>query len=431
MSGSPTIVRKGWCPGVRRPMATGDGLLVRLHPLAGRLTANQARLIAGAARQYGNGHFDITARGNLQLRGIRQETYPGLMDLLEREGLAEPQEDGPNRLVMVPPLAGIDSSERVDILALATDIEENARSIRGLPAKFFISADGGGSLSPDKAGADLHLMARNNEMIAIALAGPNNWNWIGEISTRQTAEAVHAILSGYAAMRASGRTDARRLRDLEPDLILELVAQVRLQPTVPPPQHAPLPHAGILSIGDGEAVLLALPFGRCNAKQLEQAAAWSERFGSGEVRLSFTRGILITGIGQEHLRNLLDEATLAGFITETDDVRLALNACPGKPDCSSGMTAAPADALRIASICKGFLSQGVTLHVSGCAKGCARPGRSDLTLVGRVDGHYGVVLNGTSRDTPSLHLPLEDIMNRLLPLNCSDDLRHAFAEKVR
>ena len=52
--------RRGWCPGVRRPMETGDGLLVRIHPFAGRLTADQARLVAEAAREFGNGHLDIT-----------------------------------------------------------------------------------------------------------------------------------------------------------------------------------------------------------------------------------------------------------------------------------------------------------------------------------------------------------------------------------
>jgi precorrin-3B synthase len=42
-----------------------------------------------------------------------------------------------------------------------------------------------------------------------------------------------------------------------------------------------------------------------------------------------------------------------------------------------------------------------TIHVSGCAKGCARSAPADLTLVGQ-DGHFGVVRNGTARDPVSL-----------------------------
>src|SRR5687767_2197743 len=104
--------RRGWCPGVRRPMATGDGLLVRLHPFAGRLSADQVRLIAQAALDHGNGHIDITARGNLQIRGVRDDTYPALLALLEREGLAGPEGDGPNRLTVLSPLAGLDVLDR-------------------------------------------------------------------------------------------------------------------------------------------------------------------------------------------------------------------------------------------------------------------------------------------------------------------------------
>jgi precorrin-3B synthase len=430
MTTSSTIMRKGWCPGIRRPMATGDGLLVRLHPLAGRLTAGQARLIAEAARRYGNGHLDITARGNLQIRGVREETYPDLVSLLDRQGLIEPEGDGPNRLVMLSPLAGIDPGEHIDTLTLAQIIEQKARSIRGLPVKFFISINGGGALPLDRAGADLHLMARTSEIIALALSAPDGWRWIGETSLSRAAQAVDALLSGYAAMRISGRTDARRLRDLSSDLIPELVSQAQLAPTAPYSPSQPATRAGVLQLENSNAILLALPFGRCTGTQLEQAASWSERFGIVEIRLSFTRGILISKIAQNHLAGLLDEAAVSGFITEAGDPHLSLHACPGKPDCASGLTSAPADALKIAEACNKLLVQGAALHVSGCAKGCARPGKSDLTLVGRADGRYDIVHQGCSRDAPSLHLSVEDIMERLLPLTALDDLRSALVERT-
>ena len=66
----------------------------------------------------------------------------------------------------------------------------------------------------------------------------------------------------------------------------------------------------------GHAVLLALPFGRCSTAQLDQAAEWSKHFGQGEIRLSFTRGILLPGIAGEHVSTLLAEASRAGFITD-------------------------------------------------------------------------------------------------------------------
>lgn len=411
-------------------MATGDGLLVRLHPLAGRLTADQARLIAQAACQHGNGHLDITARGNLQIRGVREETYPALMVLLDREGLVESEGNGPNRLAMVSPLAGLDPLEHFDALRLAQTIESRAGTVEGLPPKLFVAVDGGGLMPLDAIGADLHLLAQD-EAITFGVASPDGLQWIGAASLARAPKAVIAIVSTFVRIREAGRTEARRMRDLARDLVRELSASAALDPTSPPGMRPAAPRAGILEIGAGKAVLLALPFGRCTDAQLEQAAAWSDRFGSGEIRLSFTRGILLPGVADVDLAALLDEAQNAGFITESHDPRLSLLACPGKPDCASALTGAPTDALRIASACRSLLSQGASLHVSGCRKGCAHPSRADLTLVGRDDGRYDVIPNGSTQDAACFHLSIDDLMTRLLPMNTPNDLRHAFTENAQ
>ena len=41
-----------------------------------------------------------------------------------------------------------------------------------------------------------------------------------------------------------------------------------------------------------------------------------------------------------------------------------------------------------------------TLHVAGCAKGCAHPTPADITLVGEA-GRYDIVLGGRPTDTPT------------------------------
>jgi precorrin-3B synthase len=55
---------------------------------------------------------------------------------------------------------------------------------------------------------------------------------------------------------------------------------------------------------------------------------------------------------------------------------------------------ARADAARIAA-----LGLSGTLHVSGCAKGCAHPAAADVTLVGG-SGRYSIVRNGRAGDVP-------------------------------
>jgi len=424
--------RRGWCPGVRRPMRTGDGLLVRLHPFGGRLTADRARLIAEAARRYGNGHLDVTARGNLQIRGVSDETYSELLDVLERAGLAEPEGDGPNRVTAISPLTGLDPFGHGDALDLAREIEEGAGYLVGLPAKFLVAVDDGGVMPLDAVGADVHLVATYGDYaVAFDCAAPKGLRWIGTASPARASEAVLDILAGFAEMRLRGETQARRLRDLEPAFAAKLAASAELAPAAPPSERPAAPRAGSFQIRNGKAALLALPFGRCSAAQLARAARWSEHFGQGEIRLSFTRGILLPLGSGAHTPTLLAEAREAGFIVDSDDPRLSLVACPGRPACGSALTAAPADAIRIAESCGDLLRSGMSVHLSGCPKGCARPGRADLTLVGRSDGRYDVVPGGTTRDASLTHLSLDEIMTRLLPLKSSADLRRAFPERSR
>ena len=95
--------------------------------------------------------------------------------------------------------------------------------------------------------------------------------------------------------------------------------------------------------------------------------------------------------------------SLSGLVLDADDPRLLVSACIGSAGCGSGRTDARADA-------RALLRLGVraaSIHVSGCAKGCAHPGPAALTLVGEAmqdgAGVYGLV-----RDGPASHTPQAD-----------------------
>lgn len=407
--------RRGWCPGVRRPMLTGDGLLVRVHPCAGVLTAAQARLVAEAAEACGNGLLDVTARGNLQLRGVGEAAFPGLLARLGAAGLVEPEGEGPHRLTVLSPLAGLDPADRVDAGALAAAIE--AEAPQGLPPKLCVAVDGGGAFPLHEVRADLHLQAvgpREAPSLAIGLDAEGGPLPIGTATPAAAPAIVGAILAAYAGLLAGGRTEARRLRDLAPALRRSLVASAGLGGTVPPALRAPAPRAGSFDLGrDRVALLLALPFGRCTAAQLARAAAWSEGFGAGALRLSFTRGLLVPDVRPRDAAALLDRARRSDFVTEAGDPRLAVAACPGRPACASAAAPSQADAHAIAGAARALLAGGVSLHVSGCAKGCAHPGRADLTLVGEAGGRYGLIVNGTTRDRAHILLDLDEVVARL------------------
>ena len=69
----------------------------------------------------------------------------------------------------------------------------------------------------------------------------------------------------------------------------------------------------------------------------------------------------------------------------------------GLSACEKATTETHADALALAPIARRLQRAGIALHVSGCAKGCARPRATPVTLVAS-EGRYDLVVDGTAFD---------------------------------
>ncbi|RDJ25129.1 precorrin-3B synthase [Bosea caraganae] len=409
---SREALRRGWCPSTLRPMETGDGWLVRLHPPGNALTPGQLRRVAELAEMHGNGLIEISARANLQLRGVSAQTHPALVEALLAEHLVdETEHDGPQKLVLTSPLAGHDPSELIDAAALAREIGQHARMVAGLPAKAGVIVDGGG-LSLDDFAADLRVVAAEEGKIAIGL--PDD-TWLGPVTPSDAADAVIGLLHGLAAGRRAEPSAIRRLRDLPPAGLAKLIEASGL-PMASAPQRCPAPaRAGLFALRDGRfAAIIGLPFGRSDAGTLAEIADIAGRNGSNEIRCSPWRGLAFLGLDQKRAEAVLAAADALGLITQDMDPRLSVQACAGAPACSRGETPASGDAAVLAEAAAPLLASGLTLHVSGCVKSCAHPAAADLTLVGH-DGRYDLVFNGTTRDTPTQRLDLSQIVQRLQP----------------
>ncbi|WP_293811641.1 precorrin-3B synthase [uncultured Bosea sp.] len=400
-------LRRGWCPSTLRPMETGDGWLVRLHPPGARLTPAQLRRIAELATEHGNGLIEISARANLQIRGVTAESHPKLVERLLAEQLVDEHEgDGPQRVTLVSPLAGRDSTGLIDAAVLAAQIEHRARNVSGLPAKFGIVVDDGGAQALDGFASDIRLLGIGAGRVALCLG---DRLWLGPIPETDAAAAVAAILPGFAALRAEAPDQIRRLRDLSPAALAGLST---LPVTTAPPPRMPARRAGLFALqGDRFAALIGLPFGRCDAATLERLGAVQDK---ADIRLSPWRGLAFRDLGRSEAEGLLALADDLGQITRDDDPRLSVQACAGSPACSRAEAPTMTDAAMLAEAAADLLAQGATLHVSGCVKACAHPAAADLTLVGQ-DGRYDVVLGGTTRDKPVATLDLSALLTRLQP----------------
>jgi precorrin-3B synthase len=156
--------------------------------------------------------------------------------------------------------------------------------------------------------------------------------------------------------------------------------------------HHPLDASGLLGLG--------LAFGRLSAGDLTWLVDRAQARGAGELRLSPWRAILLPGVDAHAAQHILSRAS-DHFITDPADARLAVIACAGAPACVSAQAPTQDHALSLAPLARALSPAGVTLHVSGCAKGCARPASTAVTLIARA-GLYDLVTQGRASNAPAL-----------------------------
>ncbi|MGN6749109.1 MAG: precorrin-3B synthase [Xanthobacteraceae bacterium] len=408
--GSP--LRRGICPGLSQPLPTGDGLLVRLLPI-GTIALDAFAALCAAARAHGNGIIEVTARGSIQVRGLRADSAPRFADAMAALGIAA--EDGVP--VLCNPLAGLDPGEICDGAALAAAVRSAIahQAFAGrLDPKVSITIDGGALLNLARVPADIRLRAQlcdGETVLRLAVGGDDASAFdLGVIAMDDGAEAVSRLLLVLAERGARARDmtaseGAHRLADA--------LAFAR-RPTAKPDTASSAPRRSRDPIGlhalrdECFAAGIGLAFGHAEATALEQILDAAAAAGVRGLRTAPDRSLLAIGLTSESAARFFAAAAQLGFITRADDPRRHVIACAGAPLCSAAHIAARTMAPRLAAAAAPCLSDGLTIHVSGCAKGCAHPGAASLTVVG-APGACGLVASGTARDAPFATVPLHEL----------------------
>ncbi len=444
------FTRRGACPALSAPMKTGDGLLARLNPVAGGLSPAQLAGLCAAAGAHGNGVIEVTARGSVQVRGLTESSAVLFAEAVDALGIAV-RTGVP---VQTTVLAGLDPGETADPTGLAEAIRAaiaDAGLDSRLGPKVSVVVEGGGRTALAEVSADVRLTAVEGGAWLVAIAGDATAaRPVGVAENAQAAcAATLALLSQVAAV---GR--AARARDVDGTTLSSVASGLEGGgPTLPPsglpaispsrgeikPASLSLPNrevgwegtaaerplpplegemsgrteggakehdiagslVGITDLRNGRvAVGIALPFGHTGAGLLKTFAEMAQEIGVDDIRPAPKRTLLAICSTVGQAEKLRATAQALGFATAPDDPRQAISACPGSPDCASGHIPARRIAAEIASTFSGLLDGSLHLHVSGCAKGCAHPGASALTIVGSTAG-TGLVLDGTARDEPA------------------------------
>ncbi|MDP3068102.1 MAG: precorrin-3B synthase, partial [Methylocystis sp.] len=156
------------------------------------------------------------------------------------------------------------------------------------------------------------------------------------------------------------------------------------------------------------------PFGRWRADELAAVADLAQSEGTGELRLTPWRALLIVTPDKDNARRVVSRAQDHDLITSADDTRLAVIACPGAPECPQAIAETRAHVMDLAPLAQMIGgADGVGLHLSGCAKGCARQSASPVTLLASAEG-FDLIENAGADGAPRFRsLTFEAVMREL------------------
>ncbi|KIC39670.1 precorrin-3B synthase [Leisingera sp. ANG-M7] len=356
----------GWCPGALRPMISGDGLVLRVRAPLGKLSAAQARGVARLSEEFGNGLLDISARANLQMRGIREDAHAELIEALRDLGLIDPDANvEARRNVLLAPFwsAGDDTH------AIATGLSAalTAATDLTLPGKFGFAIDCGAEPVLQDTAADIRIERYGSTLILRADGADT-----GKLVTHESAVPEALALARWFLEQGGAPEGRGRMH--------RLIAR-----RGPPAAHAAPVARTAFTAKPGTVfagTLAALEFGQMPAATLAQLAD------HGDIRLTPWRMLLVEGA--ENLPHL------PGLILDATDPRLQVVACTGAPGCLQALSPTRDLARDLAP----HVPAGSRLHVSGCAKGCACPGAAPLTLTATGKNEFSLIRNGTAADQP-------------------------------
>jgi len=199
-----------------------DSFMLRLRNPNGILDAPKLRVVAGIAEEYGGGYAHVTTRANLQVREIGPQHTIRILERLAQAGLTSRGAGADNiRNITGNPTAGIDACELYDTRPLGLSLYHsilNHRELYGLPRKFNIAFDGGGSVASLEDTNDIGfsaVRAKGSVYFRIAVGGiTGHGDFAGDlgvaIAPEQCVPVAIAILRVF--IDEGDRTDRKKAR---------------------------------------------------------------------------------------------------------------------------------------------------------------------------------------------------------------------------
>ena len=384
---APARDRADACPGALQTHAAADGGLARVRVPGGVLTAAQLHALAGAARELGDGHLELTSRGNLQLRGLAAGAEVLLGDRLADAGLLPSATHERVRNVLASTLSGRTGDGHLDVRPWVQALDDGLRAdpaLAGLPGRYLATLDDGrGDVSG--LGGDVGLLALSPTTVALLLGGADSG------LRAAPADAVPLALAAsraFLAERATQGSTAWRLTELVDGparvaarlggttgpLVTGSLVEVPAAPVVGP--------VGAAAQVDGRTALIGIvPLGRVGADQADLLARLT-----AEVQLTPWRSIVVPDLAEDAVDDAAVDLFRSGMVFDEESPWLRVTTCAGRPGCAKSLADVRADAVTAVSI-RTLPAGGARQHWAGCERRCGRPQGGVVDVVATPTGY--------------------------------------------
>mmetsp|Transcript_17582 Transcript_17582/g.24788 ORF Transcript_17582/g.24788 Transcript_17582/m.24788 type:complete len:645 (+) Transcript_17582:87-2021(+) len=416
---------------LHRNKRTPGQFMFRLKVPNGIISSDLLRFYAKSVEPYGEeyGVVDITTRQNIQLRGIKIEDAPDIIDGLHARNQTSIQSALDSiRNVVGSPLAGIDDEEMVDTRPLCNAINDlisldPITGTRGnpqwanLPRKFNIAISG----SRDDY-AHTHINDVGLVPTPHAETGVMGFNVVlgGYMSIKRVAESIDSdmwipadrnsvVTFCEAILRIfrdeSERKDRQKARlmwlvekygveDFKKAVISEIESydrNVKVESSQPKPT-GDFKRRNLLGIHkqpqeNKVRVGILVPTGRLSQKECNIIADLADKYSDGEVRLTVEQNCILPNVDENKIEELKKESAFgpdSRFKIEPGRIEGNTVSCTGAEFCGLALVETKANAERISKKLEELVivDREIRMHWTGCPNSCGQVQAADIGIMG-------------------------------------------------
>jgi len=377
-----------------------DGWLARVRVPGGRLSSHALIALAAVSEELGNGLVDLTARANVQLRGLGADAGLTLAPRLARVGLLPSAAHDRVRNVLASPLAGRAPGALDDVDDLVTLLEAQvsaSRLLSELPGRFcFLVDDGTGA--GREIGPDVTVVARGGGRFGVALDGRR-------LEFEGDGPAAVGIALRAAAAFVMQRGDAWRLSETPGGAgTIAAALDLALAPVTRAARTCGF-RPGVVEQRDGRVALTALaPLGQLWPALLRSLAGVSD-----DVRLSTRRTVTLVDLDPDAVAAMQDALAAAQLVLDGASGWVGLTACAGTAGCARALADVRAAAAERALV---RTATDPAEHWAACERRCGEVPGTPVGVAVREAGDVELRSDARTWYVPSLeraaaHLRME------------------------